>query len=201
MLIVTEKHVRVRLFEYLFVLKHLKPFRVLDVGCCESPLSLLLAHCDLEVFGCDVQRCYPQFERKPYRYNEGTFQFICSDIRRLDIPDGFFDTVINVSTVEHIGLVAYDQKLLDKNGDSQAMQQIRQLLKPSGVLIFTFDTQRGNSLPSREYDDERLAKLLEGFTVQVKEYRLSPSWTLSSEEDAKKSHEPFSLCIKAIRNG
>jgi SAM-dependent methyltransferase len=201
--------IRTRLHEYRFALQHLKPYRILDVGCCESHFCLLLAECWLEVIGVDVQRCYPQYEFKPYNTNYGSFKFICKDIRLLDLPDNYFDTVINVSTIEHIGLVAYDQKLIDKDGDIKAMKNIRRMLKPNGVLIFTCPYGKGGKSWLRVYNDERLKMLLEGFRIEIEEYRLYPDWKLISKDVAKdvylspddSRNEIVNLCIKAVKVG
>ncbi len=202
-----QRYVRHRHREYGFALKHVKPFKVLDVGCCESHLGFLLVACNLEVYGCDVRRCYPKYEQKPFRFALGSFTFLHRDIRTLNLPSNSFDTVLNISTLEHIGLIAYDQKVKDELGDLKAMRNIRRLLKPNGVLIFTGPYGKGGLSWMRVYNDARLAKLFEGFKVEVEEYWLRKKkdldWRLISKAEARETQSDnnsgCTVLIKAVK--
>lgn len=99
--------------------------RVLDVGSVESVyLSLLRPH--YELWSLDVR-------------GEPTERFVVCDARWSPFPDGFFDAVICVSAIEHIGFQAYGYGyFLDPNGDHVALAEMKRILKPgSGRILLT----------------------------------------------------------------
>jgi 2-polyprenyl-3-methyl-5-hydroxy-6-metoxy-1,4-benzoquinol methylase len=118
-----------RTAEYRFVLKNLPPVgsTILDIGCCDSLLALKLAEKGYQVYGIDTRR---------YSEKHSNFTFVQEDILGTTFPNGFFDAVIAVSTVEHIGLGAYGDPIHD-NADILAVREIHRILKPDGRLIVT----------------------------------------------------------------
>jgi SAM-dependent methyltransferase len=70
-------------------------------------------------------------------------QFHQADIRSLPLPDNYFDVVMAVSVIEHIGLASpqVNKAILpsiDSKGDVNAFREMLRVLKPSGRLIITF---------------------------------------------------------------
>jgi hypothetical protein len=47
------------------------------------------------------------------------FYFVKRNIRKTDLPNGYFDAVVAVSTIEHIGVLENDQE-----GDKKAINEI-----------------------------------------------------------------------------
>lgn len=78
--------------------------------------------------------------------DEGIFKnttFHQADIRALPIEDNFFDKILAVSVIEHIGMEA--PQVIDANlppednyGDAEAFKELLRVLKPNGHIIMTF---------------------------------------------------------------
>lgn len=168
-----------RLPEYKFALAHVKPEEVLDVGCCESVLSLLLASTGLKVIGMDIN---------PYPFPSGpNFTFMQEDVRQTTLPNKSFDTVIAISTVEHIGLDAYKNTKFEEHGDLTAMKQMNRVLKDDGVLILTVPYGYGSESWWRSYNKDSLPLLTEGLNVQVRTFVKGPLWNEVSEAEAEQT--------------
>ena len=123
---------------------------VLDVGAAESTLAFSLASLGYEVTALDI-RGYP--------LEHPRLRTVTGDI--LDWkPEHRFDVVLCVSTLEHIGLEVYDADPAgDGNGaDNRALDRIRELTNPGGMLILTVpfgaasadETQRSYDRPTLE---------------------------------------------------
>jgi SAM-dependent methyltransferase len=65
-------------------------------------------------------------------------RFIQGDLLKLDLPTNHFDLIINCSTVEHVGLVGrYSVTENRPDGDLEAMARLRDLMKPSAIMLLT----------------------------------------------------------------
>lgn len=86
-----------RIVEYPLVFSHLPKTKakILDVGCRYSLLPIQLASMGHQVYGIDL------FD---YRKRHPNFSFFKGDSLKPPFKKEFFDVVIAVSTVEHIGL-------------------------------------------------------------------------------------------------
>jgi len=76
-------------------------------------LSIELACLGFKVYGLDVSN---------YKLTRPNFTFVKEDIRSTSFPNNFFDIVIAISTIEHIGLGYYGDKL-DRHGDKKSNQR------------------------------------------------------------------------------
>ena len=132
--------------------------KVLDIG---SPkllslyLALILGH---DVYATDLQdqliydRYYKHFRDYVFkRRGGGNYIVEYQDARALHYPDNYFDYVYSISVIEHI----------PKDGDSQAMQEIKRVLKPMGIAIIEVpfatvehDTFVEKSVFDRKYDNK-----------------------------------------------
>jgi 2-polyprenyl-3-methyl-5-hydroxy-6-metoxy-1,4-benzoquinol methylase len=90
-----------RVVEYPWVLQNLgiKNGRILDVGCCQSFFSHELIRRGYEVYGVDVG---------PYPEKHPKMCFFQADAINIPVIDNFFDRIVAVSTIEHIGLGVRD---------------------------------------------------------------------------------------------
>jgi SAM-dependent methyltransferase len=136
----------------------------LDVGCAESLLSHELVARGFRVIGLDI-RDYPFKNRRVI--------FVRRNVLDTGFPDGMFDAILVVSTIEHIGLSTYGQLALDDEGDLKAMKELYRILKPRGIIITT--PYIGNcplrvDSFERNYNRQRLQKLIEGFKIVRKDY-------------------------------
>ena len=149
-----------RFVEYPWILLNLgkECHRVLDVGSVGSTLPVLLACQGYRVHCIDV------------RFYEcanilSTLKSVIGDIRRTKFQADFFDGVIAVSTIEHVGLGRYGDSM-DNNGDVKAVIEIRRILKKGGEFLLTVPYGKHTITPShRVYDKNMLPSLLTGFCI------------------------------------
>jgi len=154
-----------RIVEIPFVLLNLplnKDMNILDLGCAESALSLYMASVGYRVTGVDMRE---------FPYKHPLFTFVKADIMSLGFNDGSFDVVVCVSTLEHIGLGFYNDRAEPVAADSQAMQEIRRVLRDEGTLLLSVPFGVGKTTQQqRIYDTARLALVLEGFIVEEESF-------------------------------
>lgn len=138
-----------------------RPGRVLDFGPSSSPLSLIAAFRHAEVTALDLQTVKTDHTVDNIRYLTG-------DVTSYDFGDQKFDTIINCSTVEHVGLPDRYGGNRDSEGDLAAMRILGGLLADAGSsMILTIPVGRDGVYEPfhRVYGEKRLPKLLEGFDV------------------------------------
>lgn len=112
-----------------------KPLRVLDVGCAQGTLALLLAERGHRVTAVDIR---PQFlDYAKSRHSHGEVRFLAANVLADDF-DGEYDLIFANQIIEHL---VYPAELL---------QRLMQRLVPGGRLVVT--TPNGayvkNPLPS-----------------------------------------------------
>lgn len=168
-----------RIVEGPFVHARVRGRRILDVGSTESLLALELASLGYDVTALDV-RGYP--------LRHAGITSVREDIRKTSFTDGCFDTVIALSTVEHVGLGFYGEPV-DHEGDRRAVLEIRRVTAPAGRFLLTVPFGRAVTMPGhRVYDRRRLTALIEGWDVEelVCVRREGPtSWGPATPEDAE----------------
>lgn len=156
-----------RIIEYSFVITKLAALekgRVLDVGCV-ARLNLLpatLASLGWEVYGID---------QREFKFRFPNFHFVLGDITSTDFPDGFFDAVYAVSTLEHIGLRGrYGISNYDPEGDTKAVREIRRILRGGGRLIVTLPCgkEKKQTALNRVYDPKSLKELFSNWEIKEK---------------------------------
>lgn len=117
-------------------------------------------------------------------------RYIRHDILGVEFDVGF-DYILNVSTVEHIGLGRYGDPI-DADGDLKTMAQLRKWMRPDGdgVMILTIpvgvDAVVGYY--HRVYGPNRLPRLLENYAVLRERYWVKADndsqWLSCSKERA-----------------
>lgn len=180
-----------RLVEYPLIFAHLglRRGKILDVGCRYSLLPIQLASLGFETYGIDVH---------PYRPRHENFTFVRGDIRKTHFPNNFFNLIIAVSTLEHIGLGFYGEEK-DERGDLKAVSEIIRILKPKGRLMVTVPFgQEATTSWYRVYSKRRLKKLFRGLifikiAFFIKENSI---WRRSKEQEAGKTDS--SKSVRAI---
>jgi len=164
---VTHLDVNERIIELPFVFNQLDfhhKGKVLDLGCCESLISINLATAGFEVTGMDI---------RPYLLKHPNFHFIQADICQTKIKTKF-DYILSISTLEHIGLNTIYGPSSQSTDDQNAINQIYQLLKPKGKLILTVPASKHGWQNSfmRSYTDLQLKKMLKNFAkVQIEYFK------------------------------
>ncbi|MFB3921484.1 MAG: class I SAM-dependent methyltransferase [Terriglobia bacterium] len=190
-----------RIVEVPFVHRHLPyPFRgrLLDVGYLESEIIYEMASLGFDTWGIDIRPSAAEYPG--VRYVQG-------DVIRYPFEAKSFDVVIALSTVEHIGLMAYGNIAKDPDGDLHALQAINRILKPTGRLLLTVPFgKRGATDWYRVYDQKRLMALLEGssFKAEVQNcwtqegIRWAPAtWQKAEQTDSITHHVKSVVCVVA----
>jgi SAM-dependent methyltransferase len=121
-----------RLVEVPWVLSRLRTGRVLEVGYAFAEPAYIAALLEAnpgELVGADLATSeVPGFET------------VVADVRSLPFPDRYFDQVLLVSTLEHVGAdnaVYGVEGESDDSGRAAALRELRRVLKPKGRLLVT----------------------------------------------------------------
>jgi hypothetical protein len=138
-----------------------QPGRVLDLGPATSFTPMISAHNATEVIGLDLNPVSVPFSSPNLSYR-------CGDILADDLPDGKFDTIVNCSTTEHIGLAGRYGSVENPDGDLTAMRRLRGRMNgPQSCMIFSTPIGRDKVVRPlhRIYGRNRLPRLLEGYRI------------------------------------
>ena len=107
---------------------NLKYRRVLDIGCGPGTISEYLLGISEQVWGIDISEDMIKIAAK--RFNETTtnskIQFAVGDAENLNFPEQFFDVVFCIGVLRYL------------DSWEKALQEIYRVLKPKGIVVFTF---------------------------------------------------------------
>jgi hypothetical protein len=157
----TVRHVNERIAEVPFVFKALARVppgaEIADVGASESTLCLSLATAGYRVTAIDP---------RPNPLSHPNLTVVVGKVEEWD-DDRTFKATICLSTVEHLGVGAYEQDDSDQRADLTAMNRMRELTEAGGLLVLTtsYGPRRVDEF-SRTYDRAGLEELLEGWRVE-----------------------------------
>jgi glycosyltransferase involved in cell wall biosynthesis len=157
----------------------------LDFGPGGGHLGLVAARRGFSVTAVDL-------EPVEWPYVDPRLRFIRGDILKIPLPKEHFDVIINCSTVEHVGLAGrYGVTENRTNGDLEAMARLKELMKGGGVMLLTIPLGRDAVFAPlcRVYGEERLPRLLDGYTVKKEEFWVKDQenrWVLCDRETALK---------------
>ena len=132
---------------------------VLDIGAAESTVAFSLASLGYDVTALDL---------RPYPLVHPRLKSVEGDIRERD-PGTTFDVVLCISTLEHIGLATYGENAsgADDSSDGRALERIRTLTRPGGVLVLTVPFGDASAdMNQRSYDREDLERLLDTWKIE-----------------------------------
>ncbi len=167
-----------RILEHIFVHTRMPrpPARVLDMGCAESLAAIELASMGYQVVGVDLRRLpleHPNFTQ------------VQANLGDLPFPDGAFDVVVCLSTVEHVGLGWYTKA--DTTTDRKAIREAARTLKSGGTFVLTVPFGRATITPlHRVYDRSQLDDLLTPLSVREVSFgvRDGETWVMTDDEAA-----------------
>jgi len=118
-----------------------QPKTILDVGCAQGTLALILAEQGYPVWAVDVRPQFLEYARS--RYERGQVEFVCADALSVDLGRTF-DLVFANQIIEHM----VDPAVL--------LEHLRGLVRPGGHVVMTTPSYEyiKNALPSyRELGD------------------------------------------------
>lgn len=172
---------------------------VMDVGANESLLSLSLASRGLRVLAIDP-RGYP--------LSHPSLHVIREPVQLWRGPDEPVEAIFCVSTLEHLGVGAYEQEPADLDLDRLVLDRFRSWLKPGGRLVLTVPYGKWKVDEfQRIYDSDRLEDLLKGWSVQDRQayFHESPFvWTPVPSQIAGEpwaGEEPGVMLVTATPEG
>ncbi len=172
----TRRDINERLIEIPFVLGNLpKSGRLLDVGACESPVALMLAASGYDVWANDT---------RPYHFTHPNLTVNTGSVIDLQ-KRNYFDRVICLSVLEHIGFEAYGNT--EEQGlDKKAVHKMWQVLKPKGKLLLTtpIDKNHREIYMSRIYTVPELKNFLSDFSkvdIRVGYKNKKQEWTMAED--------------------
>lgn len=173
--------------EWSWVSAHIPdgPGKALDFGAGPSFLGLIAAQRRFEVTAVDLLPCR-------WEYTHPNLIFIQGDLLKVNLPEKFYDLIINCSTVEHVGLGdRYGNAEKGADGDLEAMSCLRSLMKPQSLMLLTVPAGRDCVYPAlhRVYGHERLPKLIDGYLVEKEAYWIKDDnnkWQLTTKDAALK---------------
>lgn len=147
-----------RIIEIPLVLNNIpkKKSKILDIGCRYSLLPIQLASLGHKTFGIDINE---------YHRKHKNFSFTLGDVRESPYKNSFFDYVISLSTIEHIGLNYYGDKK-GGDGDAATVNEIYRILRPGGKFLMTapFGKVKDSSW-YRVYSKKRINNLFKQFKI------------------------------------
>jgi SAM-dependent methyltransferase len=139
---------------------------VLDFGCGFGNMSIHAIQKGYRVVALDL-------EPNAFSWSHTNVELVCGDLLQIDLPDSAFDFILNCSTVEHVGLIGrYGVTFEESDGDLEAMQKLRTLLKASGKMLLTIPCGQDAAIAPwhRVYGKERLPKLLGRYRIEEEGY-------------------------------
>lgn len=183
-----------RAIEWSWVVENLpkSPSKILDLGCVESVLTGVSSRLGHSVTAIDLREI---------EYEMNNVNFIKQDFLNIEFNGDTFDTIINSSTIEHVGLPERYGSTAEKDGDLLAMEKLAELLKLNGIMILTIPCGIDDIFPPfhRVYGMKRLPMLLKNYKILKEEfwYKNSASkWVICSKEIAlttKGSYNSYAL--------
>lgn len=170
-----------RLVELPWVFANEPRGRVLDAG---SALNhdWVLRRLVPRVDALDIVTLAPEAES----YNALGISYLYADLRDLPLRDGLYDTIVSVSTLEHVGMDnrhygAHEGVSADaREAARQAVRELRRVLVPGGRLLITVPFGRAEQHGwLRQFDREQLDELVEAAEpaeVKIEVWRNRGGW-------------------------
>ena len=157
-----------RYVEWSFLTKEMPngPGKAMDFGCENGFIGLIAAEKGFHVLAVDLEHQSFCFEHPNMEFRQG-------DFLEMPLREGYFDLILNCSSVEHVGLVGrYGIKAERTHGDVETLQRFAQILKPEGLVLMTAPCGRDALLAPwcRVYGEQRLPSLLAPFSVEKERY-------------------------------
>ncbi len=178
-----------RVVEYPWVLGQRPHGRVLDAGSALNHAHVLdrflPAVADLHIV---------TFAPEPVSFPERGVSYVYADLRELPFPDGSFDAIVSISTLEHVGMdnSRYGGSPSGRDDPKDALQaavsELKRVLTPGGMFLATVPYgQPEDHGWFRQFGREDVGELIDALDLRrLAVYSYSPrGWQLSSLEAAR----------------
>ena len=148
-------------------------------------------------------------EPEPSSFPERRVSYVYSDLRSLPYRDGYFDTIVSVSTLEHVGMdnrgygSAAEQAADAQHEAEAAIRELRRALATGGRILLSFPY----GVPEdhggwRQFDRDHLDRLIAAAQpgdVDLRVYRqASDGWQLSDVEAAADARYRVGFAAEAV---
>lgn len=151
---------------YKFCRAYVKNKSVLDIGCGEGVVDLLISDIALNVIGIDVDK--KVVERANSNFSGENLKFINMSGEKLSFADSTFDVVIAAQSIEHVQndefFVSEINRVLKKNGRFICTTPNKDSLVPPGEKVYDSPVY---PFHVREYKPESFFSLLGKFFPSV----------------------------------
>ena len=142
-------------------------------------------------------------------FPERRISYIFSDLRKLPYRDGYFDTIVSVSTLEHVGMdnrgygSTAEQAADAQRESEEAVRELRRALAPGGRILITFPFGEPEDHGGwRQFDREHLERLIGVAApneVDLRIYRYEDGgWQLSDLEAAAEARYRVGFAAEAV---
>lgn len=183
-----------RIIEYPWLMSRLPSNKgtLLDAGSALN-FNFILSHNKVSTKKIFISTLAP--ESKSF-WREG-ISYVYEDLREMCYKDNYFDWIVSLSTIEHIGLdntmlYTTDNSKNENNPDSYllAIKEFYRILKPSGILYISLPFgKRKNHGWLQVFDSEMLDELVDKFSptsIIEHHFKYEPDgWHVSSREESK----------------
>lgn len=120
---------------YMKLANQYAPHLILDVGCAQGTLALLLGEYGYKVYAVDIREPFLEYAKSRYEYGE--VEFVCGNILETEFDDKF-DLIFANQVIEHLV------------NPVPLLKRLRHFLTPGGHLVMTTPNHSylKNKLPS-----------------------------------------------------
>ena len=155
--------------------------RILDVGSCEATYLRVIQQMDRELHCLDPRDCSSEIPCGAVFHHQSLIGNT--------LPRSFYDAVLVISVLEHIGLPCYEQEPFPR-GDELALAEIRELLKPGAPAILTVPAGQSKVVTwYRQYSPADLHRLLAGWRHEILYWGFDGSGYRPIPEEAVEQHD------------
>lgn len=155
--------------------------RILDVGSCEATYLRIVQQMDRELHCLDPRDCSAEIPPGAVFHHQSLIGNT--------LPRRWFDAVLVISVIEHIGLPCYEQEPFPR-GDALALAEIRELLKPQAPALLTVPAGQSKLMTwYRQYSPADLHRLFRGWRYEIRYWGFDGGTYRPIPEDAVELHD------------